>query len=35
VPDKVPPTREPTPEELRLIREVIDPAGTRRREVAT
>ncbi|WP_369238067.1 CoA-transferase subunit beta [Streptomyces sp. R21] len=35
VPDEVPPTREPTPEELRLIREVIDPGGTRAREVAS
>ncbi|WP_086565222.1 CoA-transferase subunit beta [Streptomyces africanus] len=34
VPDEVPPTREPTAEELRLIREVVDPAGTRDREVA-
>ncbi|MDQ0747761.1 acyl CoA:acetate/3-ketoacid CoA transferase beta subunit [Streptomyces africanus] len=34
VPDEVPPTREPTAEELRLIREVVDPAGTRTREVA-
>jgi acyl CoA:acetate/3-ketoacid CoA transferase beta subunit len=34
IPDEVEPTREPTPEELRLIREVIDPADTRRREVA-
>jgi acyl CoA:acetate/3-ketoacid CoA transferase beta subunit len=33
VPDDVPPTREPTAAELRLIREVIDPAGTRAREV--
>ena len=33
VPDEVPPTREPTAEELRLIREVIDPGGTRAREV--
>ncbi len=31
--EDVPPTREPTPEELRLIREVIDPAGARAREV--
>ncbi|MGP3633451.1 CoA-transferase subunit beta [Streptomyces sp. 24-1644] len=31
--DDVPDTREPTAEELRLIREVIDPAGTRDREV--
>jgi hypothetical protein len=30
----VPATREPTDEELRLIREVVDPAGTRAREVA-
>ncbi|MFD5157436.1 CoA-transferase subunit beta [Streptomyces hawaiiensis] len=35
VPDEVPPTREPTGEELRLIREVVDPAGTRVREVAS
>jgi hypothetical protein len=35
IPDEVAPTREPTPEELRLIREVIDPADIRRREVAT
>ncbi|MFH9007277.1 CoA-transferase subunit beta [Streptomyces afghaniensis] len=34
VPDEVPPTREPTAGELRLIREVVDPAGTRTREVA-
>jgi hypothetical protein len=33
VPDDVPYTREPTPEELRLIREVIDPEGIREREV--
>lgn len=33
VPDVVPPTREPTAAELRLIREVIDPANTRAREV--
>ena len=33
VADEVPPTREPTAEELRLIREVIDPAGSRAREV--
>ena len=33
VPDDVPPTREPTAAELRLVREVIDPAGTRAREV--
>ena len=32
-PDDVPTTRLPTPEELRLLDEVIDPAGTRRREV--
>ncbi|MDG9710020.1 CoA-transferase subunit beta [Streptomyces sp. DH10] len=35
VPDEVPPTREPTAEELRLIREVLDPAGTRTREVSS
>ncbi|BCL19816.1 CoA-transferase subunit beta [Streptomyces tuirus] len=34
VPEEVPATREPTGEELRLIREVVDPAGTRAREVA-
>jgi acyl CoA:acetate/3-ketoacid CoA transferase beta subunit len=34
VPDEVPYTREPTAEELRLIREVIDPGGARSREVA-
>ncbi|MFI6806011.1 CoA-transferase subunit beta [Streptomyces luteogriseus] len=34
VPDEVPATREPTGEELRLIREVVDPAGGRAREVA-
>jgi len=33
IPPEVPPTREPTPEELRLIREVIDPTGARDREV--
>jgi acyl CoA:acetate/3-ketoacid CoA transferase beta subunit len=33
-PKEVPATREPTAEELRLIREVLDPAGTRAREVA-
>ncbi|MBT2423036.1 CoA-transferase [Streptomyces sp. ISL-22] len=35
VPDAVPPTREPTAEELRLIREVLDPQSTRAREVGT
>jgi acyl CoA:acetate/3-ketoacid CoA transferase beta subunit len=34
VPDEVPYTREPTAEEQRLIREVIDPENTRAREVA-
>ncbi|MEV7318576.1 CoA-transferase [Streptomyces sp. NPDC093970] len=34
VPDEVPYTRDPTPEELRLIREVLDPGGARTREVA-
>ncbi|KFG05164.1 MULTISPECIES: CoA-transferase subunit beta [Streptomyces] len=34
VPDEVPYTRDPTGEELRLIREVIDPGNTRAREVA-
>ncbi|MEU3462713.1 CoA-transferase [Streptomyces sp. NPDC006733] len=33
IPDDVPPTREPTDEELRLIREVLDPRGLRDREV--
>ncbi|MFI6010487.1 CoA-transferase subunit beta [Streptomyces sp. NPDC051243] len=33
VPDDVPRTRPPTPDELRLIREVIDPENTRSREV--
>lgn len=33
VPDDVPATREPTAEELRLIRDVLDPDGARRREV--
>ncbi|MEU1116654.1 MULTISPECIES: CoA-transferase [unclassified Streptomyces] len=33
VPDDVPYTREPTAEELRLIREVVDPRGLRGREV--
>ncbi|WNF26497.1 CoA-transferase [Streptomyces sp. C11-1] len=33
VPDDVPRTRSPSPAELRLIREVIDPSGTRDREV--
>jgi acyl CoA:acetate/3-ketoacid CoA transferase beta subunit len=35
VSDEVPYTREPTEEELRLIREVIDPADTRFREVSS
>ncbi|MFF3843855.1 CoA-transferase subunit beta [Streptomyces sp. NPDC002328] len=34
VPNEVPATREPTAEELRLIREVVDPRGARAREVA-
>ncbi|MEU3852477.1 CoA-transferase [Streptomyces sp. NPDC029554] len=34
VPDEVPVSRAPTAEELRLIREVLDPAGARGREVA-
>ncbi|MFE7357429.1 CoA-transferase subunit beta [Streptomyces sp. NPDC057543] len=33
IPDEVPYTRDPTAEELRLIREVIDPKGLREREV--
>jgi len=35
VPDDIGETRLPTPEELTLIRDVIDPAGLRRREVPT
>jgi acyl CoA:acetate/3-ketoacid CoA transferase beta subunit len=35
VPDEVPCTREPTAEELRLIREVIDPGAARAREVGS
>jgi acyl CoA:acetate/3-ketoacid CoA transferase beta subunit len=34
IPDDVPESRLPTPEELRLIREVIDPTDARSREVA-
>lgn len=34
IPDEVPYTREPTVDELELIREVLDPAGIRAREVA-
>ncbi|MGW3093755.1 CoA-transferase subunit beta [Streptomyces sp. NPDC001102] len=34
VPDDVPPTREPAAEELRLVREVLDPANARAREVS-
>jgi len=33
VPDEVPHTRDPSAEELRLIREVLDPSGLREREV--
>jgi acyl CoA:acetate/3-ketoacid CoA transferase beta subunit len=33
IPDEVPTSRPPTDDELRLIREVIDPAGAREREV--
>ena len=33
IPDGVPVTRLPTPDELRLLDEVIDPKGTRFREV--
>ncbi|MCU1451879.1 MAG: coenzyme transferase [Acidimicrobiales bacterium] len=35
VPDEVPESRLPTDDELRLLREVIDPDGTREREVPT
>ncbi|AZP17064.1 CoA-transferase subunit beta [Streptomyces aquilus] len=34
LPSEVPYTREPTAQELKLIREVLDPAGARAREVA-
>jgi hypothetical protein len=33
IPEEVPESRVPTPDELRLVREVIDPTGTREREV--
>jgi acyl CoA:acetate/3-ketoacid CoA transferase beta subunit len=33
VPDDVPETRQPTPEELELIRSVLDPRGLREREI--
>ena len=33
VPDEVPETRQPTPEELELIRSVLDPRGLREREI--
>jgi hypothetical protein len=33
VPDDVPVTREPTDEELKLLREVLDPKGIRDKEV--
>jgi hypothetical protein len=33
IPETVPTTPLPTPEELRLIREVIDPTGLREKEV--
>ena len=33
VPDEVPDTRDPTPEELELLRTVLDPSGLRAREV--
>jgi hypothetical protein len=33
VPDQVPETREPTPAEVRLIREHLDPGGLREREI--
>jgi len=34
IPSEVPYTREPTAQELKLVREVLDPAGARAREVA-
>ena len=34
VPDEVPDTRRPTPEELHLIRDALDPTGLRRGELA-
>jgi hypothetical protein len=33
VPDPLPQTRAPTNDELRLIREVLDPAGARKKEL--
>ncbi|GAA1638194.1 CoA-transferase subunit beta [Actinoplanes couchii] len=33
IPDDVPPTREPDDEELKLIRDLLDPAGAREREI--
>jgi acyl CoA:acetate/3-ketoacid CoA transferase beta subunit len=33
VPDDVPATRDPTPEEIELLRTVLDPRGLRDREV--
>jgi acyl CoA:acetate/3-ketoacid CoA transferase beta subunit len=33
IPEEVPESRVPTPDELHLVREVIDPSGTREREV--
>jgi hypothetical protein len=33
LPDRVPETRAPTAEELRIIRDVLDPQGARDREV--
>jgi hypothetical protein len=33
IPDEVPTTRSPTTEELRVLREVLDPNGLRDREV--
>jgi hypothetical protein len=33
IPDDVPETRDPTPEELELLRTVLDPRGLRDREV--
>jgi acyl CoA:acetate/3-ketoacid CoA transferase beta subunit len=35
IPDPVPTSRLPTPDELQLIRDVIDPSGLREREVAS
>jgi hypothetical protein len=35
IPDEVPQSRQPTEEELRVMREVLDPKGLREREVSS